>query len=301
VSYKKMMENTLQSYQKFRLPQYVCIGHAYHDVHGIIYILGGTASYASIAATHLGMKAAVWVSCGEDFLFESKFSTQNIAFYKQKALETTIFENIYQDGSRTQYVRACADVMDFNKIPELFTLTPIVHICPIADEIDYQLLDYFQNALIGLTPKGSMRQWDSDGKVSPKAMDWAVFAQVDVVILSEEDIKGFEQFVPLMIDYAKILVITRGKNGAHVYTQNQVHFYPSFPVTEQDATGAGDVFAAAFLIKYAEKKDIAIAASYAHVAASFVVEGIGLNNLAALKMIETRYEMYQQLNSPNIE
>jgi sugar/nucleoside kinase (ribokinase family) len=280
-------------------PQYLCIGHACHDVKDNGFILGGTASYASMAATRLGAKAAAWTSCGADFLFESVFLSNNIGFYKQKAPKTTIFENIYRNGNRTQYLRAHAEIMDSTRIPKHLTQASIVHICPIADEIDYKLLDFFPNALIGLTPQGSMRQWDDAGKVSPKAMDWSVFSKANVVILSEDDMRGFEYALPLMIESAKILVVTKAVNGADVYAANQKQHFPSFPIIEQDATGAGDVFAAAFLIKYNATKNIETAAGYAHVAASFVVEGIGLDNVAALEMIEERYEIYQHLNRQN--
>ena len=60
-----------------------------------------------------------------------------------------------------------------------------------------------------------------------------------------------------------------------------------------DSTGAGDVFTAAFLVKYAQTKDIAVATRYAHAAASFVVEGIGINNLATLEQIEERFQNYE--------
>jgi sugar/nucleoside kinase (ribokinase family) len=277
-------------------PQYLCIGHACHDLKDNGFILGGTASYASMAATRLGVKAAAWTSCGDDFLFESVFSSNNIGFYKQKAPKTTIFENIYKNGLRTQYLRAHAETMDFNQMPKQLSQASIVHICPIADEIDYNLLNFFPNALIGLTPQGSMRQWDSEGKVSPKAMDWSVFSKADVVILSEDDMRGFEHALPLMIEATKILVITKAANGADVYEQNRQQHFPSFSIVEKDATGAGDVFAAAFFIKYAATKDIEKAVGYAHVAASFVVEGVGLDNVAALEMIEERYKIYQQLD-----
>jgi sugar/nucleoside kinase (ribokinase family) len=59
-----------------------------------------------------------------------------------------------------------------------------------------------------------------------------------------------------------------------------------------DATGAGDVFAAAFLKQYHATKDIALSTAFAHVAASFVVEGIGIRNLEAMENINNRYVDY---------
>ena len=67
---------------------------------------------------------------------------------------------------------------------------------------------------------------------------------------------------------------------------------------EVDATGAGDVFATAFLIKYSETQDLALATGFAHCAASFVVEGMGIENLASLEKIEERLAVYAGFPNP---
>lgn len=59
------------------------------------------------------------------------------------------------------------------------------------------------------------------------------------------------------------------------------------------------MFATAFILKYAEKKDIAAASAFAHVAASFVVEGVGIDNLNAMEMIDARLEQYCLTLRPN--
>jgi sugar/nucleoside kinase (ribokinase family) len=61
-----------------------------------------------------------------------------------------------------------------------------------------------------------------------------------------------------------------------------------------DATGAGDVFATAFLIKFAQTRDIAQAAGFAHCAASFVVEGVGIDNLVGIEKVEERFAIYRE-------
>jgi sugar/nucleoside kinase (ribokinase family) len=46
-----------------------------------------------------------------------------------------------------------------------------------------------------------------------------------------------------------------------------------------DPTGAGDVFAAAFLVAYAEQRDPVAAARFANVTASFSIEGRGITSI----------------------
>ena len=50
---------------------------------------------------------------------------------------------------------------------------------------------------------------------------------------------------------------------------------PPRPAVEVDPTGAGDVFATAFLVRYAETSDPQVAARFANVVASMSVEAPG--------------------------
>jgi sugar/nucleoside kinase (ribokinase family) len=299
----------MQNYYKFVLLQlnfmfmkekitetYLCIGHCCHDLVNNNNILGGTASYASIAAQKLGAKAAVLTSVGKDFEFHEVFKSHNIEFHVKKAAKTTVFENIYdKQGKRTQFLHARAAVLKPTNVPEKWLNTPIVQFCMIDDEVDFALLKCFPNSLKGATIQGWLREWDSIGKISPKAMDWAKLSPLDAVIMSDADIAGFEAFLPDIVSAVKIVVMTQGANGAIVYSNQQPVHYPSFPIQEVDATGAGDVFAAAFLIKYGETRDIALATAYAHTAASFVVEGVGIQNLTAMEKIQERFEAYKTM------
>jgi sugar/nucleoside kinase (ribokinase family) len=61
-----------------------------------------------------------------------------------------------------------------------------------------------------------------------------------------------------------------------------------------DPTGAGDVYIAAFDIKYSETKDPYKSARFASAAASFVVEDWGPKNIPTEEMVRKRLEQ----NSP---
>lgn len=272
---------------------YLCIGHVCHDRHSSQNILGGTAAYVSLVARQLGRKSAVLTSVGSDFEFFPVFAQKDIPLENKPAAETTVFENIYHNGIRTQYLHARAETLYPNDVPAEWSAVPVVQFCPIADEVDFSLLQAFPDALVGATIQGWLRQWDAQHHVSPKAMDWAQLAGVDVVILSDADITGFESALPEMAAAVGILVMTQGASGAVVFQNGQKFHFPAFPVNEVDATGAGDVFAAAFLIQYAETRDIVLATGFAHCAASFVVEGLGVKNLPGLDQIRERFDLYQ--------
>lgn len=275
------------------LIDYLCIGHLCHDRYPGGNLLGGSASYIGLVASRLGRQPAILTSTGPDFEFFPVFTQNDIPVFYKPAAETTVFENIYHNGARTQYLHARAETIYPEDVPLAWRRAPIIHCCPIAAEVDFALLRAFPGALVGATIQGWLRQWDGKGLVSPKAMNWSQLAGAGVVILSDADIAGFEAALPEIAEVVNVLVMTQGASGAAVFQGGRQHHFPSFPVKEVDATGAGDVFAAAFLIRYYETRDIGLAAAFAHCAASFVVEGVGVRNLPGPDLLQERLEKYQ--------
>jgi sugar/nucleoside kinase (ribokinase family) len=125
--------------------------------------------------------------------------------------------------------------------------------------------------------------------------DWSVFQKADMVILSEEDLNlpagqaGFQSdIIPELAELFNILVVTKGENGADIFFNNTKHTFPSFPTKMVDPTGAGDIFATAFLVRYFETKDISQAANFANAAASFCIEKKGIEGIASRAEILAR-------------
>lgn len=279
--------------QKNHLPDLLCIGFLCHDLHEGKNILGGTASYSSIMASHLGMQTALLTSVGKDFEFFAIFDQYEINICNRLAAKTTVFENIYRKGKRTQYIYDHATTLSPEDLPKEWFEIPIVKFCLIADEVNPDFLKRFPQALVGATIQGWLRQWDEEGRVRPKAMDWELLRHVDIVFLSEDDIAGFEEVIPKIADLVQIMVMTNGKEGAIVFHQGKKQHFPAFPTKEVDPTGAGDIFAAAFLVKYYQSKRILHAIAYAHAAASFIVEDYGIH-LPEVSAIEQRHQQYLQ-------
>jgi sugar/nucleoside kinase (ribokinase family) len=70
-------------------------------------------------------------------------------------------------------------------------------------------------------------------------------------------------------------VVTDGPRGAHLYVNGERYGVRPRRAREVDATGAGDVFAATFMVQYHRQGDPWEAASAAACAASLSVEGEG--------------------------
>ena len=279
-------------------PAYLCIGHCCHDKVGNNYRLGGTASYAAIIAQGLQqVQPLILTSVGTDFQFSERFAALEIPVHVKTARQTTIFENLYQAGQRTQYLLARAAVLAPEDIPSSLASSPIVLFCPIANELSPELITAFPHALKGASIQGFLRQWNEGGLVSPQAMDWSILQNIDIAFLSEEDIRGVEHFLDLLIAHCPQVVVTKGRVGATVYQNGQATFFPAFPSQEVDPTGAGDSFTAAYLIDYYQNRDVRSACIAAHCTASFIIEGEGIANLPSVEEVQERKTQYLKLFS----
>ncbi|UOM35076.1 sugar kinase [Acuticoccus sp. I52.16.1] len=73
----------------------------------------------------------------------------------------------------------------------------------------------------------------------------------------------------------RVVALTLGADGAMVREGERTHAVPPFPTEAVDASGAGDCFDGAFLVKWLEAGDAAAAARTAACAAALSVRGYG--------------------------
>ena len=133
-----------------------------------------------------------------------------------------------------------------------------MHLGPIADEVDPAIARLFPRALRAATPQGWLRRWDEEAIAAGEAASGTCSTvtsptaspDLDVIVLSEEDVAGDPGAVDAYRARTRILVLTHGAQGATIYAGKGTLHVPAFPAREVDPTGAGDVFAAAFLIRY---------------------------------------------------
>jgi len=278
--------------------QFLAIGHFAHDVTENGLILGGAAAYSSLAAKRLGLKAGVVSAVGRDFLHYEKLDGISLALAADPAdNETTTFQNIYEDGVRRQMLKSVSAPIRPEHIPTEWLNTEIIYLCPVANEVDKSIVHRFPNALIGVSPQGWMRQWDSQGRVSARKWKDApdVLPHVDVVVMSEEDIAPFPEIVSEYIEVAKIVILTRGDRGSTTFYDGKTINFPAFSVPTVDPTGAGDVFALAFLREFHRTSDLHKASVFANCTASFVVEKRGTEGIPDLEQVLFRFSRSKNL------
>lgn len=267
---------------------YVVIGHVVQDVVPEGYTVGGTTTYSSITARNLGRRAGIVTRLAPDFVAPPALS--GIEIRRVPSAHTTTFHNIYHDGHRQQFLLARADELQPEDVPAEWRAVPIVHLGPLDREMDARFCHLFAGSLIGVTPQGWLRQWDEAGRVSMRPWLEApeILPFVDVLVLSEEDLS---QNISLMDEYAcltRIAIMTQGPRGCVVYTEGKETQVPGYPAVEVDPTGAGDVFAAAYLIRLSETEDPIEAARFANATASFCVEAPGITGIPTRVQVEER-------------
>jgi 1D-myo-inositol 3-kinase len=272
-----------------RHPDFVAIGHVTKDLlpdGG--YTVGGTATYASLTADRLGLRVGVLTSVPPEL--DLSGALPGIDVHTVPSQRATTFENIYQGQKRRQFVHGLASPLQPLHLPPAWQRAPIALLCPLVGELGLDWLGVFTNSLVGVTPQGWMREWDEDGLVRQRVWSEAeqILPQVDVLVYSEEDVARDAGIIQRYAQLAKVAVVTRGWRGATVFCSGKPRAFPAFRAREVDPTGAGDVFAAAFLVRLRETGDPYLAAPFANCAASFAIEGPGTSTIPTRAQVEER-------------
>jgi len=256
-------------------PEFISIGHVTYDIYPGERLIGGSAVYSSLTACKLGLSTGIITSRGLDFSCDGLLKGISIA--GSVSPHTTTFYNSYHHGKRKQIINEIANSIKKAQVPLGWNKAKIVHICPVVDEVDQEIFTLFKDSLVCLTPQGLMRRWDEKGQVYPKRWIpiFEVSSRVDVLIFSEEDIATFPEVLEECKSLVNIVILTRGAEGSILYWRGKEFIFSAFKTEEKDPTGAGDVFAAAFLVKYYQTDDPIESSRFANCIASFAVEEKG--------------------------
>lgn len=292
--------------QTQRTPQYLVIGHICADLlpDGTA-VLGGTALYSALTAARLGWRVGVLTRGNFGGTVDGiaipsleRFATE-INIICQDAEQPTIFVNEYSAGRRIQTIRHWAGPIDLRGLPPNWRNARVIHLGPVAQEIDPKQTGALTPDFLGTTPQGWMREWprSTGGRVSLHQLRLPpeLLSRLDGVIVSAEEISLARSTVE-RVGSRRLGVITKGAAGARVIFGGETADVPAYHVAVTDETGAGDVFAAAFFMRATDRTCSAQAAArFANAVAGLSLRGVGVRGIPSKAEVDAFLAEYAEL------
>lgn len=264
---------------------YLMIGHITIDQTTDGPRLGGTATFSSLMAQRLGLRVGIVTSWGAELPLGSLAGTPIINLPTE---HSTTFENITTPEGRNQTIFNVANTLELNLIPEEWLKASVVHLGPVAQEIEPAIVRHLSNSLVGTTPQGWLRTWDSDGIVIPTEWPEASFvlSNVGAAVISAEDLGFDESRIEEMATACRVLAVTESAEGVRLFWNGDVRRFRAPEVDVIDTTGAGDIFAGAFFFRLYTTRDPWEAARFATQLASISVTRSGLDGIPSTEEIQ---------------
>ncbi len=255
-------------------------------------ILSGCSTNACLAAAYLGEQPTLVGAVGEDFReqLEADLDERNIAYQLLPSKETGGFSLIYYDdqGNRHLTILGTADPLpnQLAHLPEC----DIILVGPILGEVSAALVAWLRtqrSAPIVVDPQGLLRK-TVDGKITHEMSDDFVKVAAMATVVKANELETLvttginarqdpEGAVKALHKFGcKIAVTTLAEAGSIIYDGKQMVVIPPFTTNAIDPTGAGDTYAAGFMVKYLETPDdLRGVGNFASSVASVMVENSG--------------------------
>jgi sugar/nucleoside kinase (ribokinase family) len=240
-------------------PALLVVGAVTRDIIGGQVVPGGAASYAARAAAALGLRAAIVTVAADDANLEALVGHDVQIVHAQATLT---FEHARAaDGSRALRVLARPErALNWDDVPERWRAPGVLLLAPLlADDVDIESFAACPAPVRGLLAQGLQRRVVADGAVeqldAPSAALLAALAPAEVaarttVFLSAEEMRGWSTTArDALAARCARLVVTQGAAGALVYAGGGELAIAAALADAIDATGAGDVFATAFILR----------------------------------------------------
>ena len=251
-------------------------GRALNDVENFLRVPGGAPLNVAAAVAKLGGKSQMLTKLGQDgfgdaILNEVKPLGVDVSRISRtnEANTALAFVSLREDGERdfSFYRNPSADMLlsaeeicveDFNE-------KDILHFCSVS-LIDAPIKEAHRRAIEIAKEKGCLIRFDPNVRLqlwkNPEDCRKAILEFLplsNIVKISDEELEFItgikdekEALDFLLTGDVKVIIYTKGTNGAEFITKERVIFSPSFKVSAQDTTGAGDSFIGSLLYQVAE-------------------------------------------------
>jgi sugar/nucleoside kinase (ribokinase family) len=255
-------------------------------------ILSGCSTNACLAASRLGYPTTLVGGVGADYRprLEQELYACGIKSCLFQTQETGGFALHYIDdqGNRTLSILGVADPLPVDLIPD--DDPQFILLGPILSEISLELVKNLRKQYVGpilLDPQGLLRIRRDGEVLHEMSQDFIDIAAHSTIIKANEvetrvatginPRQDPEAAVKALYRYGcKISVVTLADAGSIIYDGQTTYPIPPYTTQALDPTGAGDTYAAGFMVKYLETPDdLSAVGCFASAVASVMVENIG--------------------------
>lgn len=281
-------------------------------------VVGGAATYISLAASFFLDKSGLVSVVGDDF------PTEMMDVMRSKGVDLTGLEVLkgkesffwagryhYDMNTRDTLETRLNVLLDLDpKLPEEYKAAPYVMLGNLDPKVQAKVLD--QMADPALVVMDTMNFWmDSAMDDLKKAI-----ARVDILCVNDAEVRqlsGQHSLVKAANTILEMgptyLVVKKGEHGALLFSKERVFFAPAMPLEDIiDPTGAGDTFAGGFIGYLARTQDHSFdnlkrAIIVGSALASFCCEKFGVQRLLEIKRedIDDRVQQFVDLVDFDIE
>jgi len=272
-------------------------------------ILGGSASHFSMSA-RLFTQVDIVAVVGKDF------PKKHIEFLRKKGInldslevsggETFRWEGKYEGDLNTAHTlnTHLGVLATFRpQITEAQKKIKHVFLANVDPDIQRHLIESMRSPeLIGMD---SMNFWINTKRKSLLS----TLKKVHIFVANDQEARSLTGETNLikaarhLSSYGpKMIVIKKGEHGSMFFSDKFIFLLPAYPMEKVvDPTGAGDTFAGGFMghlstVRKIDEKAIHKAVAYGTIAASFNVEGFGLERTSrlTLKDVENRLKFFKK-------
>jgi adenosine kinase len=242
---------------------------------------GGVAPNIAYSMALLGERPRVMATVGEDFgdyraWLDSKGVDTSLMKVVPGLFTASFFATTDQDSAQiASFYPGAMDVASTQSLKELDHKPDLVIVSPNAPDAMMKFPAECRELGIKYLYDPSQQVLRLEGNELARDMEGAYFLfcnDYEYGLISKKT--GWE--LKQMLEHVKVLVITRGKDGADLYTDDKEVHIPTVPEDEIiDPTGVGDAFRGGFLAGYAHGFDWTLCGEIGSLAAVYCLEQRG--------------------------
>jgi sugar/nucleoside kinase (ribokinase family) len=275
-------------------------------------LLGGSASFISVAASYFTRNVGLVAVVGEDF------DQQHLDYFRSRGIDISGVER--RPGKTFRWAGRYSDDLSSREtldtqlgvfaefrphMEEQHCATDLVFLGNIDPVLQREVVEQVRRPM--LIAADTMNFWIG----GHRAALVNTLSRVHTLLINDEEARqlaGEHNLVKAAAGVRRMgphsVVIKRGDSGALLFHEDGVFAAPALPLDDvRDPTGAGDSFAGGFMgyLAYAGRFDpasVRAAMIYGSVMASFTVEQFSLDGLRNLTpaMIQQRFDAFHELS-----